>query len=384
MIPALPDNNRRAVWIIDTSLRDGLQSPDIVLSYPDRLFFARLLVETGVNELEAGIPAVGEDEIANIRTIAREYPAVTVTGWCRAKASDIVAAARCETGSIHISFPLSTQYRNLLSLSFDDVLCQCRTLLKQASVCASRISVGIQDATRTPVNDIAAFIAVAQEYGANHIRLADTVGIADPLMINELITTLCKRVPGVKLELHAHNDLGMATANALTAARSGAYALSVTVNGIGERTGNAPLEEVAVALQHSSDLTSGIRLDTLYQTCLLAARLCKRSIPPNKPVCGAKAFTHQSGIHCYGLSQQHNAFEPYTPESIGRNGNAIVAGPYSGRSTIFLMLTRNGLNITIDEAALLLPLVRQEALRRKKVLSAEEVTSLYFTTFGGR
>jgi homocitrate synthase NifV len=379
-----PLNNRRAVWINDTSLRDGLQSPDIVLSYSNRLFLARLLAETGVNELEAGIPAVGNDEITSIRTIACECPSVTVTSWCRAKTFDIDAAARCETGSIHISFPLSLQYRSLLSMSIDDVLSQCRTLLKKAAHNFSRISVGIQDATRTSIDDIAAFIAVAQENGANHIRLADTIGIADPLLIHEIITTLCDRIPGVKLELHAHNDLGMATANAVTAAQSGAHALSVTINGIGERTGNAPLEEVAVALHRSTQLTSSIRLKTLYQTSTLAAKLCKRSIPPNKPVTGSKAFTHQSGIHCYGLSQQHNSFEPYTPESIGRIGNTIVAGPYSGRSTIQLMLAQNGYTVTVQQATSLLPIVRQEALRRNKVLTSEEVTALYFNKFGLR
>jgi homocitrate synthase NifV len=377
-----PHNNRRAVWIIDTSLRDGLQSPDIVLSYPNRLFLARLIAKTGVNELEAGIPAVGNDEITSIRTIARECPNVMVTSWCRAKALDIDAAARCETGSIHISFPVSQQYRELLSLTMDDVQSQCRTLLRKASNNFSRISIGIQDATRTSIEDIVTFIAVANEAGADHIRLADTVGIADPLLIHELITTLCERIPGVKLELHAHNDLGMATANAVTAAQSGAQALSVTINGIGERTGNAPLEEIAVALHHSSKLTSSIHLESLYQTCTLASRLCKRTIPPNKPVTGAKAFTHQSGIHCYGLSHQHNAFEPYTPESIGRDGNSVVAGPYSGRSTILLMLAQNGFNVTAQQAALLMPIIRQEALRNKKVLTSQDVIALYFKKFG--
>ncbi|HAJ80426.1 MAG TPA: hypothetical protein DCO75_11725 [Fibrobacteres bacterium] len=364
------------IKIIDTTLRDGLQSPDVVIKNSGKIKIAELLAEAGVDEIEAGIPARGRKEIDFIRTVAGICSSTVITPWCRPTIKDIASARKCDTGSVHVSFPFSSLHLRTLGVSRSDVYKKCSELLAMAVKDFEQVSAGIQDASRTPTSHIVEFISIAMECGVRRIRIADTVGTANPLAVKELFESITRIFPEVKFDFHAHNDLGMATANSIVAAQSGAEYLSVTVNGLGERAGNAALEEVVMAIQATSGMECGVKTEALYKLCMKVAELSGRSISPNKPITGSKIFTHQSGIHCFGLAKDLKTFEPYSPESIGRNGRTIVFGPMSGRSTMDLMLNQLNMNSDPSFKAKLFAAASKETQRLGRTLTVEDIEHL--------
>ena len=333
-------HGRDPIWLIDTTLRDGEQSPGVAFSRGAKETIASMLAAAGIDELEVGTPAMGKTEQADIRAIGRLNLSCRLTCWCRARREDIEDAAKCDTGSIHISFPVSSILMSAMKKDESWVLAQLRELLAFACNRFQYVSVGAQDATRAELSFLKTFAAHAYLFGAYRMRIADTVGIATPFSITAILKELLEASSKMALEFHGHNDLGMATANAICAAQAGADALSVTVNGLGERAGNAALEEVAMALALSGENKCSIRSADLMPLCTYVAQASQRPIPANKPITGTLVFTHESGIHCNGMFKDPRTYEPFSGGLLGRSSE-FVMGKHSGTALLRQVL-KNG------------------------------------------
>ena len=363
-------------WIIDTTLRDGEQAPGVVFSHSEKKHIARLLAETGVDEIEVGYPAISADERLVIREIAALRLPVRLTSWSRAHVDDIELAASCGTEALHISFPLSRLYLQLMHKEYAWVQEQMHLLVAKAKEMFRFVSVGAQDATRAEKGFVERFIDDAAAAGADRVRLADTVGIATPLSIMKMADLLASR-RSMPIEFHAHNDLGMATANAFTALDAGFQAVSVSVTGLGERAGNAALEELAMALALSDHFESRLDTTKLSVLCEVVAAASGRTIQDQKPVVGQSAFQHESGIHCAALLQNPLSYQPFLPSQVGRDEFEMVIGKHSGTASIRAHFLKKGVTVSRDEARELLELVRNMANRRKRALRPAELDLVY-------
>jgi homocitrate synthase NifV len=368
--------------LIDTTLRDGAQAADVVLNHDSRIRIAEELFSCGITEIEAGMPAMGPEEQRTIKSIVQTVPEARIIGWCRAHESDLRAASQCGCDTIHISFPVSDIHLRCLNLREQWVEKNIPALIKKALDLAKCVTIGFQDASRAPIDRLARFAAMAAECGARRIRIADTVGIFAPLECAQLIRTLAAQLAPMELEFHGHNDLGMATANTITAIKSGATAASVTINGIGERSGNASLEEVAAALMSESPWhASGLRMERIVALCNFIARITKEPIPKSKPITGKNAFRHEAGIHSRALLRDARAYEPFPPKLLGRLPSSIVAGTHSGSSGVQAMLAESGVSIDRRMAAEMQPVIREKALKTGRSLDHRDVFALYNEKF---
>ena len=367
-------------WIIDTTLRDGEQAPGVVFSDAEKMEIASMLAHAGVNELEIGYPAIGNAEQNIIRKIAAMNLPIRLTCWARAKWQDIEDASLCGTDAVHISFPVSALYLQLMQKDYAWVQQQLQELVPKAKKYFKTVSVGAQDATRAEPELLKNFILDATTCGADRIRIADTVGIATPLSVMSLISSL-KSITPAALEFHAHNDLGMATANAFTALDAGCHAVSVSVTGLGERAGNAALEELAIALELSENYKTTIDTTQLFNLCNTVSKAAGRVIEAQKPVVGKSAFEHESGIHCAALLKNPLAYQPFLPDQVGREKLEMVIGKHSGSASLQHFFASRGIMITRNEANHLLPIVRTTATEKKRALQPEELDCIYSTLF---
>lgn len=365
-------------WIIDTTLRDGEQAPGVVFSNTEKIDIASLLADAGVNELEVGYPAISHDERKTIQKIVTLNLPVRLTSWARAKWQDIEDACTCGTEALHISFPVSAMYLELMGRDYVWVQQQLQELVPRAKKYFSFVSVGAQDATRADAELLESFVLDAEACGADRVRIADTVGIATPTSLIGLIHRL-KSVSHAALEFHAHNDLGMATANAYTALEAGCQAVSVSVTGLGERAGNAALEELAIALKLSGKYETSIDTRKLSSLCTAVSKASGREIVDQKPVVGKSAFQHESGIHCAALLKHPLSYQPFLPDQVGRNGHEMVIGKHSGSASLQHYFSDKGITMTRGEANHLLALVRTTATEKKRALQPDELEQIYNT-----
>jgi 2-isopropylmalate synthase len=350
----------RIIKIFDTTLRDGEQSPGASMHVEEKLQVARQLVKLGVDIIEAGFPIASHGDFEAVHRIAQEVRGVTVAGLARTRKADIERAAEAvkpaESGRIHTFIATSDihlQYK--LRMSRDQVYDAAMDAVKYARTFTDDVEFSAEDATRTDWDFLCRITEGAINAGALTINIPDTVGYTVPQEFEELIAYLFNKVPNIDkatISVHCHNDLGLAVSNSLAAILHGAGQVECTVNGIGERAGNASMEEIVMALKtRPKFFNADTRINTpeIYKTSRLVRKITGIVVQPNKAIVGANAFAHEAGIHQDGFLKERSTYEIMEPESVGVPQSTLVLGKHSGRHAFKARLNDLGYNLTDDE-----------------------------------
>lgn len=330
------------IVFFDTTLRDGEQSPGCTMHHGEKLRMAHQLAALGVDVLEAGFAIASEGDLESIRAIAREVRGPRITSLARCKREDIEAAARAiepaPVNRIHVFLASSDLHLEAkLRITREQALEQAAESVELAGRYTDDVEFSAEDATRSDPDFLVQIVTAAVKAGATTINLPDTVGYTTPDEYKALFQRMKRAIPGAEriiFSTHCHNDLGMAVANSLAGVEGGARQVECTINGIGERAGNAALEEIAAALATRRDkfpYSNNIVMPQLYPTSRLLGELISFGCSPNKAVVGANAFAHESGIHQHGMLANPLTYEIMTPESVGVSSTNLVLGKHSGR-----------------------------------------------------
>ncbi len=351
------------VEIFDTTLRDGEQTPGVGFSIPDKVKLALRLAEAGVDVIEAGFPVNSAEELESVRQIAQAVSS-PICGLARVVSSDIAACIDCGVDMIHVFAPTSeVQMAHAVHTTPAKIIERTRRAIERVKEAGLLCMYSPMDATRTDPDFLLEICQVAGEAGADWLNLPDTVGVSTPHSIAEMVRRVRRQVQ-TPISIHCHNDFGLAVANSLAAVEAGATMVQVSVNGIGERAGNASLEQTALGLKCLYKAKIALKTEKLYGISRLVERMTGIPTPPSQPVIGANAFSHESGIHAAGVLEESSTFEPgiMTPEMVGHR-RRLVIGKHTGKHSVQLGLEEAGLHPTDEELS--------EIVRRVKSLGGK-------------
>ncbi len=376
------------VLIFDTTLRDGEQSPGATMNQREKLRLAHQLEKLGVDIIEAGFPASSEGDLAAVSQIAAQTTETRVVGLARSLPADIEAAwkavERARMPGIHTFIATSDIHmKHKLNMSKQQVIDMAGQAVTQARSLSDWVEFSCEDATRSDPEFLCQVIRTAIDAGAGTINIPDTVGYSYPAEIANLIRTVKERVAGsenVILSVHCHNDLGLGVANSLAAIEAGARQVECTINGIGERAGNAALEEIVMILEtrnKSFGLRTGIHKEQIYPTSRLVSNITGISVQPNKAVVGANAFAHEAGIHQHGILKERSTYEIMDPESLGIGKSSLVLGKHSGRHAFRERVKTLGFNLTDEDINLAFTRFKDLADHKKSVFD-EDIEAIIF------
>jgi 2-isopropylmalate synthase len=355
------NNDKNKIYIFDTTLRDGEQSPGASLNHREKLEIAHQLAGLGVDIIEAGFPIASPGDFEAVNAIAKAVRGPVIAGLARCIEADIERCAEAlrpaEQGRIHVFLATSAIHRKYkLRKAQDEILTQAVASIKHARSLCDQVEFSPEDASRTEPDFLAQMVEAAIAAGACTVNIPDTVGYSTPDEFGAVIAGLFERVPNINdaiINVHCHNDLGLAVANSLAAIQNGARGIECTINGIGERAGNAALEEVVMAIRTRQDrfegLYTNIKSEKLYRTSRLVSQLTGLNVQRNKAIVGANAFAHESGIHQDGMLKERSTYEIMNPQDVGIDATEMVLGKHSGRHAFIHQLKEMGIALGDDE-----------------------------------
>ncbi|NLT41377.1 MAG: homoaconitate hydratase [Anaerolineae bacterium] len=362
--------------LIDTTLRDGEQTAGVVFARQEKMRIASLLDEIGVPAAEIGSPALGEHEQETIRAVVGLDLRLTPTAFCRAQVSEIEAAAACGVPSVVVSISTSDVHiERRFGESRAWVLDQAGAACRRARELGLQFTVSAEDASRTDLGFLSEYYNLGVSEGAERVRYCDTLGVDHAFGIFQRVRDLKKAI-SVPLELHMHDDFGMATANVMSGLRAGADGVAVSIGGLGERTGNASLEEVAMALKYLYGRDLGMDTTRFREAAEYVADSSSRAIPVWKTIVGTNVFAHESGIHVDGVLKNPANYEVFSPEEVGLE-RQLVVGKHSGSHTIYYKFKEFGIELSPEESAEILALAREMAVDLKRALFDKELMYIY-------
>jgi 2-isopropylmalate synthase len=363
------------ITIFDTTLRDGEQSPGFSMNTAEKLRLGRQLEKLGVDILEAGFPIASPGEVDSVKAVAEEIRSVKVAALCRAKEADIKAAGNAlrnaarpvihcflATSAIHLKYKLK--------ITADEALKQAVDGIRLARTFAKEVEFSAEDASRTDYGYLRDLLTAVYEAGATTLNVPDTVGYCLPKDYAEMVQKLVRDIPGAVISVHCHNDLGLAVANSIAAVQAGARQVECTINGIGERAGNASLEEFVMAVKvRGEDLgfSTGVRSELLNPTSAMLANITGVWPQPNKAIVGRNAFAHEAGIHQHGILANPLTYEIMTPASVGVKETLLVLGKHSGKHAVESRLKSLGLRLEGEELERMTARVKELADKQKFV-----------------
>lgn len=364
------------IIIDDTTLRDGEQSAGVSFSQDEKIAIAKSLAGLSIPEMEIGIPAMGDQEREDIRAITSLGLDAKLLVWCRMHEEDLKSCSKLNVDMVDLSVPVSDQQiAKKLGKDRQWVLRMTERYVPQALDMGLDVCVGGEDSSRADIDFLLAVVEVAQKAGAKRFRFADTLGVMEPFSVHEKIQQLVKSCD-LEIEMHAHDDLGLATANSLAAARAGATRINTTINGLGERAGNAALEEVVVGLKQLHGMHTGITLTNFPEVSKLVEQASGREVHWQKSIVGRGVFTHEAGIHVDGLLKDPMNYQAFNPADVGR-AHEFVLGKHSGTHAVQQVFSDMGVYLDKIAANRILLSVRTFVSKEKRPPLIAELQEIY-------
>ena len=364
------------VKILDTTLRDGEQTPNVALSTDDKLTIAQALDELGVDIIEAGFPINSEGEAEAVKKIAGVGLQAEICALCRASKQDVDAAIGCDVDSVHIFLATSKVHlEKKLKISKEEAVEKAVTTVQYAKEHGLIAEFSCEDATRTELEFLHEVHSNIESVGVDRIDIPDTVGVMTPPAMMQFVSEIKKKTK-TPLAVHCHDDFGLSVANSLAGVRGGAEEVHVTMNGLGERAGNAALEEVVMALEAFYGISTSVNTRKLAFVSRLVSQLTGVRVQPNKAIVGDNAFSHEAGIHVHGILSESSTYEPMRPEIVGKE-RSIVMGKHSGAHAVESKLKEYGLSLDKDQLKELVKKVKKYAESGKRLDDAELLAVAY-------